>query len=71
MRQKRLSALSLLAIESELVKGMDFEDLIIDFACTKVEKKRCSAKGKAYLPLFLGKYVTLLSIWNLWNGFLF
>ncbi len=39
MRQKRLSALSLLAIESELVKGMDFEDLINDFACPKSRKK--------------------------------
>ncbi len=39
MRQKRLSALSLLAIESELVKGMDFEDLINDFACTKSRNK--------------------------------
>lgn len=60
MRQKRLSALSLLPTESELVKGMDFEDSINDFACTKSRKK--SAKGKAYLALFLGKYVTLLSI---------
>lgn len=39
MRQKRLSALSLLAIESKLVKGMDFEELINDFACTKSRKK--------------------------------
>ncbi|CAL8256413.1 unnamed protein product [Boreogadus saida] len=35
MGQKRLSALSLMAIESELVKQMDFEDLLNDFASRK------------------------------------
>lgn len=39
MGQKRLSALSLMAIESELVKQMDFEDLLNDFASRKVRKK--------------------------------
>ena len=35
MRQERLSALSLTAMESKLVKGIDFEGLINDFECTK------------------------------------
>ena len=39
MGQKRLSALSLMAIESELVKQMDYEDLLNDFASRKVRKK--------------------------------
>ena len=39
MGQKRLSALSLMAIELELVKQMDFEDLLNDFASRKVRKK--------------------------------
>lgn len=39
MTQKRLSALSLMAIESQLVMGIDFEDLINNFAHTKSRKK--------------------------------
>ena len=39
MGHKRLSALSLMAIESEQVKQMDFEDLLNDFASRKVRKK--------------------------------
>ena len=39
MGQKRRSALSLMAIELELVKQMDFEDLLNDFASRKVRKK--------------------------------
>uniref|UniRef100_A0A3B4Y3E3 DUF4371 domain-containing protein n=1 Tax=Seriola lalandi dorsalis TaxID=1841481 RepID=A0A3B4Y3E3_SERLL len=39
MTQKRLSALSLMAIESDLVKELDFEDLVADFAKAKSRKK--------------------------------
>uniref|UniRef100_A0A8C5GFL1 TTF-type domain-containing protein n=1 Tax=Gouania willdenowi TaxID=441366 RepID=A0A8C5GFL1_GOUWI len=39
MGQKRLSALSLMAIESELVRELDFEDLICNFAKKKTRKK--------------------------------
>ena len=39
MGQQRLSALSLLAIESELAKETDFEELINDFASQKSRKK--------------------------------
>ena len=35
MTQQRLSSLSLLAIESELVRGLDFEDIIHEFAKSK------------------------------------
>lgn len=35
MGQKRLSGLSLMAIESELVRELDFEDLITEFAKIK------------------------------------
>ena len=39
MGQNRLSALSLMAIESDLVKELDFEDLVADFAKAKSRKK--------------------------------
>ena len=39
MSQTRLSALSLLAIEHELVSGLDFEDVIHQFAQSKSRKK--------------------------------
>lgn len=39
MGQKRLSVLSLMAIESELVRELDFEDLITEFAKIKSRKK--------------------------------
>lgn len=39
MGQKRLSALSSMAIESELVRELDFEDLICDYAKKKTRKK--------------------------------
>ncbi|MBN3309056.1 ZMYM1 protein, partial [Amia calva] len=39
MAQNRLSALSLLAIESELVWGLDFEDIICEFAWSKSRKR--------------------------------
>ena len=39
MGQKRLSALSLMAIESELVKETDFDELVHDFASIKSRKK--------------------------------
>ena len=40
MTQKRLTALSLLTIESELVKELDFEDVVNTFACAKSRKKQ-------------------------------
>ena len=39
MAQKRLSALSLMAIESDLVRDLDFDDLITDFSKRKPRKK--------------------------------
>ena len=39
MGQKRLSALSLMAVESELVRGLDFEDIITEFSKKKSRKK--------------------------------
>ena len=39
MGQNRLSALSLMAIESDLVKELDFEDLVAGFAKAKSRKK--------------------------------
>lgn len=41
MTDTRLSSLALLAIESELVKNIDFNDLINEFARIKQEKKCC------------------------------
>lgn len=40
MTQTRLTALSLLTIESELMKELDFEDVIDTFACAKSRKKQ-------------------------------
>ena len=39
MTQKRLSALSLMSVESELVRDMDFEDIIQEFSKKKSRKK--------------------------------
>lgn len=39
MGQKRLSSLSLMVIESELVRELDFEDLICNFAKKNTRKK--------------------------------
>ena len=39
MGQKRLTSLSLMAIESDLVRELDFEDLISEFAMKKSRKK--------------------------------
>ena len=39
MTQKRLKALSLMAIESELTKTLDFDDVIEGFARAKARKK--------------------------------
>ena len=39
MGEKRLSSLSLMAIESELLRELDFEDLICNFAKKKTRKK--------------------------------
>ena len=39
MAQARLSALSLLSIENEVVEGMDFEDIVHEFAYLKSRRK--------------------------------
>ncbi|KAK0156467.1 Zinc finger MYM-type protein 1 [Merluccius polli] len=39
MVQKRLTSLSLMAIESDLVRELDFDDLISEFAMKKSRKK--------------------------------
>jgi hypothetical protein len=39
MRQERLESLSLLIIEADLFRHMNFEDLIKDFANNKYRKK--------------------------------
>ena len=38
MGQERLSSLSLLSIESDLVRDMDFDDVINSFAARKAKK---------------------------------
>ena len=38
MRQERLSSLSLLSIENELMRELSFEDVILEFANTKSRK---------------------------------
>ncbi|KAF7658354.1 hypothetical protein LDENG_00013970 [Lucifuga dentata] len=40
MGQNRLTALSLMAIEYELVREMDFEDIIEAFATSKSRKRK-------------------------------
>lgn len=37
--QQRLSALSLMAIESQLVKDLDFDDIVTEFVSRKARKK--------------------------------
>lgn len=37
--QQRLSALSLMAIESQLVRELDFDDIVTEFANRKASKK--------------------------------
>ena len=39
MKRKRLKSLSLLAIESELVRDLDFSDVVEEFARRKARKK--------------------------------
>ena len=39
MSQKRLKALSLMAIESDLTNAMDFDDIVEDFARNRARKK--------------------------------
>ena len=39
MTQARLSALSLLSIENEVVEGIDFEDIVHQFAYLKSRRK--------------------------------
>ena len=40
-RQERLESLSLLMIEADLLRQINFEDLIKDFANTKCSRKLC------------------------------
>ena len=40
MSQKRLKALSLMAIESDLTNALDFDDIVEDFARNRA-RKRC------------------------------
>ena len=39
MSQERLSALSILRIESDTLKQINFDELLCDFALTKARKK--------------------------------
>ena len=39
MSQKRLKALSLMAIESDLTNALDFDDIVEDFARNRARKK--------------------------------
>ncbi len=39
MTQRRLNSLSLMAIEAELVRELDFDDIIQDFSSRKARKK--------------------------------
>ncbi len=52
MTQKCLKALSLMAIESELTKTLDFDDIMDDFAQSRARKK-CIAQDKTIIMINL------------------
>lgn len=57
MGRKRLSALSLMAIESELVRDLDFEDLICNIV-RKRARERSSKGDSHYAFCELGKPIS-------------
>ena len=67
MSQERLSALSILCIESDKLKQINFDELLHDFALTKARKKICSLV-LLYLMAVTIFYVLVNKLYNYCNG---
>jgi len=50
---EQLTFLTRLAIESELLRSIDFDDLVQDFVRLKLRKKILTKKTKEYIYLFI------------------
>ena len=67
MSKERLSALSILSVESDKFKQINFDELLHDFALTKARKKFCSLV-LLYLMAVTISYVLANKLYNYYKG---